>query len=1067
MKLVKHDTDCIVWLKLEKSFFKTETDNYIAVTYIAPEGAPIHTIYDFDVFHKLEIEVSEYSRMGKVTLLGDMNSRTGIKPDFIVNDAPIDLQQDDEDVDTPLPRSSMDRRTNGFGEQLLDLCRARKLRIANGRLHGDANQGKYTCMTYNGTSVVDLVITDVENIVNITQFKVHDFNEFSNHAPVSCAIRTHSVIDQENCAPRTSYKWTDKHRDAFRVDLMNSIDSMNQSVYEATQIQDNSHRIESIVDIITNNVTRIAKPYFEKTFKQRNDHVFSGYERVKRDNAIWYNDECKRQREKVIECLKQFNGYKTTESRTEYLKSKKEYKYMCRKFKQRFNRERCKEMNHLSKRQPKEFWKLFKDKTKSNSHNVTSQEFYNHFMTLMSEIEVNENEEVEESVNEFDTNYDQFTSTFEELDETISEAEIMKSVRKLNSGKSPGADTVLNEYLKETMDILIKPVHTLFNEILSNGHYPTQWTKGVIVPIYKKGATDDPNNYRGISLVSCLGKLFSSILNERLKCWSVKNSKVSDAQFGFKANYSTVDAIFVLHSIIQSKIQEKGKLYCAFIDLKKAFDSVYRQGLWYKLIKEGIDGKMLRVIRSMYASVKSCVKHCSTLTDFFSCEVGLMQGEIISPFLFALFINDVELQMQTDGNYGITLEQLNLYILLFADDGVIFSETKEGLQKSLDLFYNYCTKWNLSINIEKTKIMVFRKGGRLKRDERWFIGESEVEIVNHFNYLGVVLSSGGAFIRATKTLSGKAMKALSSLFTITNGMEVPVNIMCNLFDSLVKSILNYGCEIWGFNTAESVERVHRKFCKWVLKVKQSTNSHSVYGELGRFPLFIERQIRCVKYWFRLLNEKSDNCILTTVYRNMLAVTEANADSRNWVLNIKNVLQMSGFPDVWLYPTSVNIPVFLPVLRNRLRDVYITEWKQGMSACTSLSLYREIKVDFSISEYLLKIYSPKLRKVLTQIRLSSHCLCIETGRHRSVPRHERLCTLCNERDVEDEYHFTIKCPIYSEIRKKYIKHFFVNRPSMFKFTLLLKSNNMNTLKNLSLYITEAFQLRKTLINIVDD
>ena len=144
--------------------------------------------------------------------------------------------------------------------------------------------------------------------------------------------------------------------------------------------------------------------------------------------------------------------------------------------------------------------------------------------------------------------------------------------------------------------------------------------------------------------------------------------------------------------LVSKAIREKEKLYGCFIDYKRAFDSVYRNGLWYKLIKNGIDGKLFSIVRSIYADVKSCVRNMNTLSDFFSSDVGWMQGEVISPFLFSLFINDLEVHLQQNPNACITLDQLSIYLLLFADDAVIFSETPEGLQSSIDSLESYCNK---------------------------------------------------------------------------------------------------------------------------------------------------------------------------------------------------------------------------------------------------------------------------------------------------------------------------------------------------------------------------------------
>ena len=136
-----------------------------------------------------------------------------------------------------------------------------------------------------------------------------------------------------------------------------------------------------------------------------------------------------------------------------------------------------------------------------------------------------------------------------------------------------------------------------------------------------------------------------------------------------------------------------------------------------------------------------------------------MQGEIIFLILFSLFLADLETFLQINADAGIALEQISMYLLMFADDAVIFSERVEGLQTSIDNLRHYCDKWNLTENISKTKIVVFRKGGPLSQQERRTYGNEEIEIENNFNYLGVVLSSGGSFIKATITLSGKALKA--------------------------------------------------------------------------------------------------------------------------------------------------------------------------------------------------------------------------------------------------------------------------------------------------------------------
>ena len=285
-------------------------------------------------------------------------------------------------------------------------------------------------------------------------------------------------------------------------------------------------------------------------------------------------------------------------------------------------------------------------------------------------------------------------------------------------------------------------------------------------------------------------------------------------------------------------------------------------------------------------------------------------------------------------------------------------------------------------------------------------------------------------------------------------MQVPVDVMFNLFDAFVLSILNYSCEVWGFYTAENIERVHRKFCKWLINVKMSTNNLSLAGEFGRFPLFIGRYVRIIKYWLNLYHSKNDNCILRTINNVARIEVEAGQSNSSWAAKVKNLLQRNGFFDVWMFPESVNINAFIPIFHLRLKDNFITEWRQGLNVSSSLTLYKEVKQNFELSPYLKIMNKKKLRNALAKLRLSSHHLNIETGRHRNIERSQRKCILCNSQDLEDEYHFSLICPAYSDLRKVYIQKYFFVKPSMFKFIELLNSTRPKILKNYALFIVKG-------------
>ena len=598
------------------------------------------------------------------------------------------------------------------------------------------------------------------------------------------------------------------------------------------------------------------------------------------------------------------------------------------------------------------------------------------------------------------------------------------------------------------------------NGILNSGHFPAQWSQGIIVPLFKKNDPNDVNNYRGVTLVSCFSKIFTGVLNKRLADWAENNNTTSDAQFGFRRGRSTTDAVFVLHAVVQKVLNEKGRLFCAFVDFRKAFDSVYLNGLWFKLFKLGINGKMLRILKDMYNQVKACVRACNSYSDFFECAIGLKQGEVISPLLFSLFVDDLELFLQGDPNCGLNLDDITFILMLFADDMVILGNSIADLQHGLDLLHIYCSKWGLQVNTEKTKVLVFRKRGRLKENEVWTYNGIHLEVVNDFNYLGTVFNYTGTFALNQEMLIGKGLRAMNCLLSNTRGYHLSPKVMCQLFDAFVGSILSLTSEVWGFGNCKSIERIHLKFCKTILKVRSSTCSLGVYGDLGRYPLYIQRYVRIIKFWCRIVS--SDNILVSYLYNNM--VEACGKGAKNWASNVKTLLDTYGFSYAWCNPGLINLKTFHLLFKERVIDVFKQSWVNDINRSSSLMLYKDFKGELVYERYL-DILPYKLRIGISQLRLAAHQLRIVTGRYSQnrVDRALRLCTLCNGSHIEDEYHLVAICPAYNQLREKYIRPYYYKRPSVYKFTLLMRSTNTKIVKNLAKFVSEAFSFRNTLVN----
>ncbi|XP_063404680.1 uncharacterized protein LOC134688138 [Mytilus trossulus] len=205
-----------------------------------------------------------------------------------------------------------------------------------------------------------------------------------------------------------------------------------------------------------------------------------------------------------------------------------------------------------------------------------------------------------------------------------SEKDVVDAIKTLKNDKACSNDMILNEFLKHGAVKLLPVYVKIFNIIF----VPDSWSQGFICPIYKnKGDPASADNYRGITILSCYGKLFTCILNNRFFNYLECLGLLCEEQAGFRKGYGTVDHILNLKCLIDMYLFRRKKLYCAFVDYRNAFDSVNRVLLWQKLLRNGIDGKMLVIVQNLYKNAKSCVRSGSNISELFASNVGVRQGE--------------------------------------------------------------------------------------------------------------------------------------------------------------------------------------------------------------------------------------------------------------------------------------------------------------------------------------------------------------------------------------------------------------------------------------------------------
>ena len=222
------------------------------------------------------------------------------------------------------------------------------------------------------------------------------------------------------------------------------------------------------------------------------------------------------------------------------------------------------------------------------------------------------------------------------LNEPISIDELNMCIKGLKNGKASSIDLISNEILKNLNPDINKLILNMFNHCFDSGTYP--WNSSIITPIHKKGDIRDADNYRAIAVGSCLGKLFSSILLHRLINFRQSSCPDPPNQLGFTKHAQTADHLFTLSTIVSKYKQKKRPIYSVFVDFRKAFDSICRQALFYKLATSGITGKFYNSLRHMYANSKAYIKLAGHISREISIDKGTEQGHPLSPDLFKLFL---------------------------------------------------------------------------------------------------------------------------------------------------------------------------------------------------------------------------------------------------------------------------------------------------------------------------------------------------------------------------------------------------------------------------------------------
>ena len=328
----------------------------------------------------------------------------------------------------------------------------------------------------------------------------------------------------------------------------------------------------------------------------------------------------------------------------------------------------------------------------------------------------------------------------------------------------------------------------------------------MLIPIYKrKGDILDCGNSRGIKLTEHALKILERVIDQRLR----KLVKIHETQHGFVKGKGTVDAVFIMRQLQEKALEGNEKLYCAFVDLEKAYDRVPREIVYWCLRKKGVPERLIQIIRNTYEGSKTMVRTTCGNTEEFEVHVGLHQGSALSPLLFVIVMDVISTEV----------ESREVWELLYADDLVITATTKEELQTRLMEWQRKLECRGMKVNSDKSEVMVCRKSG----DEELQIQDANGQTLNQvkqFRYLGSVLQDRGGCEKEVKERVKSAWQKWREVAGVVCDRRMPRRLKLKIYKTVIRPVLMYGSETWALRKREErmLERTEMRMLRWIMGI---------------------------------------------------------------------------------------------------------------------------------------------------------------------------------------------------------------------------------------------------------
>lgn len=491
----------------------------------------------------------------------------------------------------------------------------------------------------------------------------------------------------------------------------------------------------------------------------------------------------------------------------------------------------------------------------------------------------------------------------------ISFGEVSAAIKSLKRGKAPGPDYAMTtEVIKDGGDFIVRQLHIICQLVYEECHAPSQWTSSLIIPLPKKGNLQMMTNYRGISLMSIAAKVFNRVLLNRIR--KPIDALLRRNQAGFRTGRSCIQQIHILRRIMDGAYSNAIPLFITFIDFKKAFDSIDRAMMFAILRHYGIPEQIVNAIRVLYDNSKSRVYIDGQVSKHFDITTGVLQGDVLAPFLFIIVIDHVTklsagdfgylTHKGSDNNSGrstrSTTREASRRIndLAFADDIALLENDNERAQKQLDAHRHHASTVGLEINIKKTEQLRLNYPDNTQPFPPLQIDGQPIAIVDEFKYLGSYMGSTDKDIHHRIAMAWAAFENLKKILASRTGKPT-VKIKLRLFNAACLSILLYGCETWILTAQQSAKLdIFARTCyRIMLGIRQSethTTNEQLYKLASARPvsdIIRERQLQFIGHCLRMPSEEPAN--IYALYTSQVA-----ASHRRGRGNLSFLAQISSY-----------------------------------------------------------------------------------------------------------------------------------------------------------------------------